>query len=395
MKWFVFCYWYEPDAPSDPVGLVRLWTLARQLVERGDSVTVFPPRYRSSLLQCGFSVKPIRLLPWPLLRPISYVLLSWVAGLVQACWSKPDVIYYRWMGSPHPLLLARMIGAQCVCEVNGEPVPEWPETNRAFMRRLKHQLASHVLRRCDRVVVLTEGLRDLMVGRYGVAATRVAILPSGTDTALFAPQDTVDCRRRVGLELDRDYIGFVGSFYRYQGLHCLLDAMAIVHRMMPSVHLLLVGDGEAAFELEQQADRLNLNPSITWVGRIPYREVPAWIGAMTICVAPFRGDRGETSPVKIFDYLACGRPVIASAITSVSSTFVDGAGVELVRPDDPDALAQAMLALLRDQGMQARMAAEGRRFVEQGFCWMDLTDRLRTWLAAEPVLVQHAHSRIL
>ena len=395
MKWFIFCYWYEPDAPSDPVGLVRLWTLARQLVEQGDSVTVLPPRYRSALLQRGFSTAPIPLLPWPVLRPVSYVVLSCIVGLMRAWRSKPDVIYYRWMDSPHPLLFARLVGAQCVCEVNGEPVPDWSETDRTIKRRLKHWLASFALSRCDRVVVLTDGLRDLVVRRYRVAAERVAVLSSGTDTGLFAPQDVATCRRRIGVALGQDYIGFVGSFYRYQGLQCLLEAMAIIRRTMPSVHLLLVGDGEAAPELKQQAARLALSPYITWAGRIPYQEVPAWIGAMTLCVAPFRGDRGETSPVKIFDYLACGKPVIASAIPSISATFTQETGVTLVPPDDPVSLAQVMLALLKDPDRQARMAVDGRSFVQQGFNWTDLINRLRKWLATEKASIHHAHPRVL
>ena len=395
MRWFLFCYWYEPDAPSDPVGLVRLWSLARQLVERGDSVTVLPPRYRSSLLQRGFSLAPIPLLPWPVLRPISYAVFSCIVALVRACRSKPDVVYYRWMDSPHPLLFARLVGAQCVCEVNGEPVPDWSETDRTLKRRLKRWLASFALSRCDRVVVLTDGLRDLVVRRYRVAAERIAVLPSGTDTGLFIPQDAAECRRQIGLGLDRDYIGFVGSFYRYQGLQCLLDALAIIRSTIPSVHLLLVGDGEAALELKQQADRLALNPCITWAGRIPYQEVPTWIGAMTLCVAPFRGDRGETSPVKIFDYIACGRPVIASAIPSVSATFFQEAGVALVPPDDPAALAQAVLVLLNDPDRQVRMASIGRRFVEQRYSWTHLTNRLREWLATEQAPIPHAHPRVL
>jgi glycosyltransferase involved in cell wall biosynthesis len=299
------------------------------------------------------------------------------------------------MDSPHPLLFARLIGALCICEVNGEPVPEWSETDRTLKRRLKHWLASFALRRCDRVVVLTDGLRDLVIGRYRVVPERVVVLPSGTDTGLFVPQNTAACRRRIGLSLDRDYIGFVGSFYRYQGLQCLLDAMTIIRRTMPSVHLLLVGDGEAAPELKQQADRLALSACITWAGRIPYLEVPTWIGAMTLCVAPFRGDRGETSPVKIFDYLACGKPVIASAIPSVSATFVQEAGVDLVPPDDPVALAQAVLVLLNDPDRQAHMAALGRRFVVQGFSWTHLTNRLRESLVTEQAAIHHAHPRIL
>jgi glycosyltransferase involved in cell wall biosynthesis len=170
--------------------------------------------------------------------------------------------------------------------------------------------------------------------------------------------------------------------------------MVIIRRTIPSVHLLLVGDGEAALELKQQADRLALSPCITWAGRVPYQDVPLWIGAMTLCVAPFRGDRGETSPVKIFDYLACGKPEIASAIPSVSTTFVRDTGVALVPPDDPAALAQALLSLMNDPSRQSRMAEFGRRFVEQGFSWTCITNHLKEWLATE-TSTHHAHPRVL
>ncbi len=127
MNWFVFCYWFEPDAPRDPVGLVRIWTLADALTRVGDSVTLFPPRYRSALLPRTCTVIPIRLLHWPLVRPLSYSLLSFVQGLVRAVRTRPDIVYYRWMASPHALIVARLLGARCVCEINGEPAPDWSE----------------------------------------------------------------------------------------------------------------------------------------------------------------------------------------------------------------------------------------------------------------------------
>jgi hypothetical protein len=125
VNWFVFCYWFEPDAPQDPVGLVRIWTLADALTRTGDGVTLFPPRYRSALVARPGVVIPIRLLHWPLIRPLSYALFSFIQGLVRAVRTKPDLVYYRWMDSPHALILAKLLGARSVCEVNGEPVPDW------------------------------------------------------------------------------------------------------------------------------------------------------------------------------------------------------------------------------------------------------------------------------
>lgn len=395
MNWFVFCYWFEPDAPDDPVGLVRVWTLADVLTGAGDRVMLFPPRYRSALVPRSGVVVPIRLLHWPLLRPLSYALLSFVQGVSRAMRTRPDIVYYRWMESPHALLLAKLLRTRCVCEVNGEPVPEWAGKPARPARWFRHRLARFALTRCDRVVVLTEGLKELLVRRYAVSAQRIAVLPSGTDVQRFVSRDAAACRRELGLPPDRSYVGFVGSFYRYQGLRCLLDAMVKVKQVCPNAHLLLVGDGEAADELKAQSLRLGLENSITWTGRVPYQTVPTWIGAMDVCVAPFRADRGETSPVKVFDYLACRRPVVAGAIACMEATFAPDSGVQLVPPENSDLLADALVALLNDPPRCAAMGEQGRRFVERTFSWTNIIDRLRRWLGEQEGLPYRAHSRVL
>jgi len=299
------------------------------------------------------------------------------------------------MDSPHALILAKLLGVPCVCEVNGEPVPQWPENQRKCVRGFKHWLAQLALKRCDRIVVLTEGLRTLLQERYGVPLERIVVLPSGTDVQRFAARDAVACRLELGLLPNRLYVGFVGSFYRYQGLACLLDAMISVKRAYPAAELLFVGDGEATEELKQQAKGMGLEGSITWVGRVPYWEVPTWIGAMSVCVAPFRGDRGETSPVKLLDYLACHRPVVASAIPSVVSTFTEDSGVQLVQPDDPCPLADAILVLLNDPGLCALLGRQGRQFVEKRFSWTAIVAQLRQWVGQDLGVIRHAHSHVL
>lgn len=383
MTWFLFCYWYERDAPHDPVGLVRIWALADALTDVGDRVMLFPPRYRSAQVQRICTVIPIPLLHLPLIRPLSYVLLSFLRGLLQALIIRPDVVYYRWMASPQALILAKLLRVPCICEVNGEPVPQWPGNQRIFVRRFKHLLTRLALKRCDRIVVLTEGLQTLLQERYGVPLERIAVIPSGTDVQRFVARDAVASRLELGLLPNQPYVGFVGSFYRYQGLACLLDAMMLVRRVRPSAELLLVGDGETIEELKQQAKEMGLDGAVTWVGRVAYWEVPTWIGAMSVCVAPFRGDRGETSPVKLFDYLACHRPVVAGAIPSVISTFTPDSGVQLVQPDDPRPLADAILALLNDPDRCARLGRQGRRFVEERFSWTVIAGQLRQWVGQD------------
>ena len=375
MNWWVCCYWHEPDAPTDPVGLVRIWALADTLAAVGDEVTVFAPRYRSALVPRRSRVVPIPMLPIAVIRPISYAVQAFFSGLWRGLRKRPTVVYYRWMESLHPLLLARIFGAVCICEINGEPVPPWGAAG--WRGRLTHALASFTLRRCDRVVVLTEGLGRLVKEDYGVPAAHVALLPSGTDLSLFRPMKRQHCVQEAGLDPSCEYVGFVGSFYPYQGLATLLEAFERLHTRRSSLRLLLVGDGEEATSLREQAARRGLSPWITWTGRVPYAHVPLLIGAMDVCVAPFCGDRGETSPVKIFDYLACGKPVVASAIPSVAALFAQSNGVVLVEPDRADLLADAICALFKQPQETQRLGHDGRTFVEKRFGWEAIVRGLR------------------
>ena len=385
MNWWVCCYWHEPDAPTDPVGLVRIWALADTLVSVGDEVTVFAPWYRSALVPRHSRVVPIPMLPGSVIRPISYAVLACFSGLWRGLRKRPTVVYYRWMESLHPLLLARVFGASCICEVNGEPVPPWGAGG--WRGRLTHVLASFALRRCDRVVVLTEGLGHLVQAQYGVPADRVALLPSGSDVSLFYPRERNRCVQEAGLDPACEYIGFVGSFYQYQGLATLLEAFERLHARRSSVRLLMVGDGEEATALREQAAQRGLSPWITWTGRVPYAHVPLLIGAMDVCVAPFCGDRGETSPVKIFDYLACGKPVVASAIPSVTALFSQSNGVVLIEPDRAEPLADAVMALLDRPEESRLLGIDGRTFVEERFGWEGIARGLRD--LAEQSAPQH------
>lgn len=375
MNWWICSYWHEPDAPTDPVGLVRIWAMADALLASGAEVTVFAPRYRSALIARRFRTVPVPLLPWPVMRPISYAVIAFLAGLWRGVRARPSIVYYRWMDSLHPWLLARIFGAICICEVNGEPVPPWGASG--WRGRLTQALASFALRRCDRVVVLTEGLRRLVQSEYRVPEDRILLLPSGSDLSLFYPRDRSLCVEEAGLDTACQYIGFVGSFYQYQGLSTLLEAFRRIRAIRPSARLVLVGDGEMAEALRAQAAQAGLSDGIIWTGRVPYAQVPAFIGAMDVCVAPFCGDRGETSPVKIFDYLACGKPVVASAIPSVTALFSRSKGVVLVDPDCAESLAEAVKLLLNQPETSARLGGDGRRFVLENFGWETLVRRLR------------------
>jgi glycosyltransferase involved in cell wall biosynthesis len=119
---------------------------------------------------------------------------------------------------------------------------------------------------------------------------------------------------------------------------------------------------------QAQAAGLALGGVVRFTGQVPYADVPVYFNAMDVVAAPFTAHRGETSPFKVLDALACARPVVASDLPSVRP-LADSGAVLLVPPDDPAALAKALGELMADPGRRVAMGWKGRGFVERHASW--------------------------
>jgi glycosyltransferase involved in cell wall biosynthesis len=212
--------------------------------------------------------------------------------------------------------------------------------------------------------------------RYRVSPAKVCLIPSGTDLELIRPLDPRACRQTLGLALEGAVIAFLGVLYPHQGVRTLLAAVPEILRERPGTHVLIVGDGPARRPLEADAQALGLGASVAFVGRVPYDRVPLYLGAADCCVAPFTAQRGETSPLKLFDYLAAGRPVVASAIPAIADLVKASDAIVTVPPEDPRLLAEEVVALLNDPRRRQLLGEAGRRYVEAHHGWDLLAKQL-------------------
>ncbi|OGK97018.1 MAG: hypothetical protein A3I14_01855 [Candidatus Rokubacteria bacterium RIFCSPLOWO2_02_FULL_73_56] len=386
MRLFFLGYAYEPGLTADAGGFRKLWELAWALRARGHDVLVFFPRLPGRRPLRAVPARAYPSLDLPLLRPLtahaSLLAAAWAAGRR----ARPDVIYFRSGVNVLPLLLRRLLGARTVLEVNAD-VQEFLRVEGAGRLRRALARAAEALgaRGSDLVVALTPGLKAMLVERHGVPAAKVRVVPSGTDPAHFAPAPAEAARRRVGLPADRRVVGFIGLFYRHQGVPTLLEALARLRASVPDLAGLVVGDGAMRAAWEALARRLDVADLARFTGQVPYAEAPAYLCAMDVAVAPFTAGRGETSPFKVLDALACGRPVVASDLPSVRALAdASGGAVVLVPPDDPAALADALGALLADPARRAALGRRGREFVLAHHTWDRIAERLLRELGAGP-----------
>jgi len=364
----ILFYSYEPGLGGEMGGVRKLLGLARGLQQAGHTVRVVVPRFLNLEERRVEVVTYPTLSAW-LLRPLSaYLAMGWIAWR-RARRVPPDLIYARTSRNILPGLLARGLGARFVYEVNGDAFGEqgWRGgVLRALTILAADWLNCHL---AHRVVAITPGLQEMVERRYRVSRERVCLIPSGTDLELVRPLDPRPCRQTLGLPLEGAVVLFLGVLYHHQGVETLLTAAPKILRQRPDTRVLIVGDGPARRSLEAQAQRLGLTSSVAFVGRVPYERVPLYLGAADCCVAPFSARRGETSPLKLFDYLAAGRPVVASAIPAIADLIKTSGAIVAVPPEDPGLLAEELVALLHDPRRRQLLGEAGRRYVETHHGW--------------------------
>jgi glycogen(starch) synthase len=237
--------------------------------------------------------------------------------------------------------------------------------------RVTRFLEDRAVAKADAVMVICDGLRQDLIAR-GVAANKIVVSPNGVDLELFGDPPPPDEALRAQLGLDEaEVIGFIGSFYDYEGLDDLIAAMPALVAQRPSAHLLLVGGGPRSDALRAQADASPVAGRIHFVGRVPHQDVERYYSLIDILAYPRKAMRLTelVTPLKPLEAMAQGRLVAASAVGGHRELIEDGVTGTLFAPDDPAAIASALAGLLADRGIWEERRRVARAFVERERSW--------------------------
>ncbi|WP_147160776.1 TIGR04063 family PEP-CTERM/XrtA system glycosyltransferase [Novosphingobium sediminis] len=237
--------------------------------------------------------------------------------------------------------------------------------------RLTRALENEVVRGAEAVVTICDGLRGDLVAR-GFPAEKITVMPNGVDLALFGQPlaRDADFARSLGLG-DGPVIGFLGSFYPYEGLDDLIAAMPMILARQPDARLLLVGGGPAEAELRAAAAASSAAHAIHFIGRVPHHEVDRYYALVDVVCYPRKAMRltDLVTPLKPLEAMAQGKLVAASSVGGHRELIADGMTGTLFPPDDPAGLAAAMADLLEDREMWPARRTVARAFVERAHDW--------------------------
>ncbi|ALJ11467.1 TIGR04063 family PEP-CTERM/XrtA system glycosyltransferase [Sphingopyxis macrogoltabida] len=238
--------------------------------------------------------------------------------------------------------------------------------------RLTRQLETWAARSADAVAVICDGLRGDLIAR-GIPADKIIVSPNGVDLDLFGdppPRDT-GLAAKLGLAPDDAVIGFIGSFYDYEGIDDLIAAMPELVATQPKARLLLVGGGPMESALKAQAAASPVAGHIHFAGRVPHEEVERYYSLIDILAYPRKKMRltDLVTPLKPLEAMAQGKLVAASDVGGHRELIEDGVTGSLFAPDDPAAIATNLAALLENRDIWDERRRTARIFVETHRNW--------------------------
>ena len=304
---------------------------------------------------------------------VAFLLAAWRAART----FRANAIYQRHTAfNVTGAVLARLLRVPLVVEYNSSEVWKGRYWGGLRLERAAARVERINLGAADRVVVVSRVLRDELINS-DVPADRIVITPNGVDPSMFRADLSGDAIRvRHGLE-SNVVVGFSGTFGAWHGIPTLAAAIPLVLAARPNVRWLVIGDGPLRSTLDTavRGDDRVIRP-----GMLPHAEMPAHLAACDILVSPHgrQADGREFfgSPTKLYEYMAAGRPIVASRIGQIAEVLEDEVTALLVPADDPTALAEAIVRLVDDVCLRERLGRGARQSAEQRHTWRQNAARL-------------------
>lgn len=239
----------------------------------------------------------------------------------------------------------------------------------------RHFITYHAFKKIKKFIATNHYKADELMNNFGVQKERILIAHNGVDIDFFsAAGDKISCRRYVGLPEDKTIILYSGHLYSWKGADVLLEA-ALISRDTDKLFVFVGGTENDVMRLQSRA---GFRENIRILGHQEYKKIPYYLGAADVLVLPNTAKEhislNETSPIKLFEYMAAGRPIVASDIPSIRE-IASEKEVVFFHPDNAHDLFAKIMVILSDYGSYSKMAEEAKKFVSR-YSWSGRADAI-------------------
>ncbi len=286
---------------------------------------------------------------------------------------KPDLIISRldvYMLSA--VLLAKRLNLPLVLEVDSPEVYEFRKFSTRYWRLpfLLETIEAYNIRQADACITVSQKLAEFF-HKPGFSDGQMHVISNGADLSKFNPEISgAEVRAKYGLE-NAVVIGFIGSFHFWHGIENLITLIQAALAQEARVKFLLVGDGGPMKpHMQKFVAENNLQNQVILTGHIPHDEVGRYIAAMDIVLAPYPPlEFFYYSPVKIYEYMACGKPVLSSRLGQIAEVVQDGVNGFISAPGDNADYTRKLARLIQDAELRTRVGREAYRTIAAQHTW--------------------------
>ena len=372
MKIFMVCNVLLDGKDAQTTHVIEL---LRNLAKQNDTICFAPKPKNIKYKFQEIIYMPV--LNKPILLSVSYQLVLFFYLIYYRTKIKPDVIYARHYGLPFSqLIISNLFRIPYIVEINGLAMEEMKLSNRSKLNVCIAKLSEKLnYRHAKKIVAVTQGVKKGIIELYDLPDEKIIVIENGANIDLFKPIDKKKAKKELNFDQDANYICFVGNLAPWQGVEFLIQSAPLILKESPYTKFLIIGEGQMKEELVELADKTGVSDKFIFTGVVPYEEVPKYINASDVCVVPKKPLGSGYSPLKLYEYMACGEPIVASKISGFEILEQQNAGI-LVEPENPDELAKAIIKLLKDEKLREEMGKNGREYVVKNHSWESVARRV-------------------
>ncbi len=346
----------------------------------GHEVHFFNPNITNPKFDTKVDIHLIPIINKPLLNWISFDIISFFILLKNILVNHPDFLYFRETSSLVPLIISKLFHIPLIIEINGWVLLELEQTGYSkwklkyikFIQKLNFKYA-------DKLIPVSEGLKKLIIKNYNLNPKYIIPVSNGTNPEKFLPIKTKITRQQLDLSIDRPIVGFIGSCYHYHGVQYLINASKYIIKEKPNILFIIAGDGAQRLEWINLTKKLNVNKNFLFPGRIPFDLASLYINCYDICVAPWNtkylNDIG-LSPMKLFDYMSCGKLVICSQIYGINEIIEKYKCAISIDVQNAEKFSKTILYYLNNPQEKIKTEQIARKTILENFTWEITTKNL-------------------